>query len=652
MQPTTEAIEACFTAAGVAHGDILPGAAAVAPRRVLRRESKLGNGDATLALYFATRNEIDTSKAARMLRLAAKQGNIWANYVLACSLVTGAHGQPRDLRKAHRTFLNLYRLNNGQFPGEHGQEDFYVWAYVCMEIGMPFPDELSAELRRLHHEPKRGELQLWSYILIDALREYDKSKSVGIKRFRDTIIQSEDDWNGWEWEIESEWGEKDYPYKQDYPHDYYAFYQVGHLDLKRNLLTSTPAAYGEGFKFDRIASKLRAIANKGVHEVQYILGLLGDTADDWLGRASDGGFSLASYHLGFCRHANEPEAALRHLRRVAYQSEENLKDFPEKFEIRVKEYDDTKEIVSEEFFKEIRDKALARIHEIERQLAEQRSREQTQRDMLSYLTHTLNNTFAGRPEAARQAMRILGSELYENNAGYTAINNIASMMSTFLFAQQLVNTFKIYVADPEALRKNWETDREGDASITTVLAISLRQTLSQLVFSSNQLDTLDRLLLNKGDDAIKNTRKSFMDEMIPLDVGTANAQGVFDWVRDHIGIIHVTIDPAAELHFHSNSTRFTFFFSGFSELIFNALKYSDATQPIEITWGKSGGAYVFRSENAWSEDSVSNRQGSDKGLVFLDRLTRMLGASLEKRTDGNRFIAEIRFPENLFKEAS
>jgi hypothetical protein len=30
----------------------------------------------------------------------------------------------------------------------------------------------------------------------------------------------------------------------------------------------------------------------------------------------------------------------------------------------------------------------------------------------------------------------------------------------------------------------------------------------------------------------------------------------------------------------------------------------------------------------------------------------MLGACLDKRIEGNRFIAEIRFPENLFKESS
>ncbi len=287
-----------------------------------------------------------------------------------------------------------------------------------------------------------------------------------------------------------------------------------------------------------------------------------------------------------------------------------------------------------------------------KQVEIERAREQTQRDMLSYLTHTLNNTFSGRPQAARQAMEILGSDLYENNSGYTAINNIATMLSTFLFAQQLVNTFKLYIADPQALRNNWDMDREGEASVTTVLAIALRQTLSQLVFAGNHLSALKRLLFHKETTAIKNTRKSFMNEMIPIDVDAGNAQLVYDWVQAHLGSIRVAIDPQAELHFQGNSTRFTFFFASFSELIYNALKYSDAAHPIEVTWARSGGAYTFRCVNSWSEDSIRSKQGSDKGLVFLDRLVQMLGASLKTFVTENRFVAEISFPEHLLRASS
>jgi len=271
--------------------------------------------------------------------------------------------------------------------------------------------------------------------------------------------------------------------------------------------------------------------------------------------------------------------------------------------------------------------------------------------MLSYLTHTLNNTLSSGPESARQAMRILGSELYENNREYKAINNIASMFSTFLFAQQLLKTFKLYIAEPETLRLNWDADVEGDANIAVVLAVTLRQTLSQVVFASNHQAALQRLLPHKDTDAVKAIRRAFMDEIVPLDVDATNAGQVFDWVQDHLGVIHVNIDLAAELHFRSNSTRYTFFFSSFSELVYNALKYSDGTQPIEITWGKAGeevgDVFVFRCVNTWTEDSIQSSEGSGKGLVYLARLAEMLGATFEKRLDDHRFIAEIRFPVTL-----
>jgi signal transduction histidine kinase len=308
--------------------------------------------------------------------------------------------------------------------------------------------------------------------------------------------------------------------------------------------------------------------------------------------------------------------------------------------------------LDEDDFNQWRERTRHYLSLIEKEDTRVNEREQTQKDMLSYLTHTLNNTLSGGPEAARQAMRILGSELYENNQEYKAINNIASMFSTFLFAQQLLKTFKLYIAEPESLRQNWEADVDGDASMRMVLALTLRQTLSQVVFASNHQAALRRLLPHKESGAVKVIRKAFMDEIVPLDVDDVNAEQVFDWVREHLGIIHMSIDPAAELRFRSNSTRFTFFFSSFSELVYNALKYSDGAQPIEITWDQKNGDDVFRCANTWTNESVQGAEGSGKGLVFLARLVEMLGARFEKRIDGNRFVAEILFPNNLLKRAT
>lgn len=336
------------------------------------------------------------------------------------------------------------------------------------------------------------------------------------------------------------------------------------------------------------------------------------------------------------------------LKRVIHASHdaamESIENKPRKYVI-------GKEIFNEEHFHVLRQRATDQLHDIELEEAALVAKDRAEKDMLSYLTHTLNNTLSSGPESARQAMRILGSELYENNREYKAINNIASMFSTFLFAQQLLKTFKLYIAEPETLRLNWDADVEGDANIAVVLAVTLRQTLSQVVFASNHQAALQRLLPHKDTDAVKAIRRAFMDEIVPLDVDATNAGQVFDWVQDHLGVIHVNIDLAAELHFRSNSTRYTFFFSSFSELVYNALKYSDGTQPIEITWGKAGeevgDVFVFRCVNTWTEDSIQSSEGSGKGLVYLARLAEMLGATFEKRLDDHRFIAEIRFPVTL-----
>jgi TPR repeat protein len=413
---------------------------------------------------------------------------------------------------------------------------------------------------------------------------------------------------------------------------------------------------------------LRKLAQEGMAEAQLLLGMIliehakPDSPDHaeakaWLVEASRNGYFPAAIYLavgiynksirGSLAEAKFALAGTIYSNPVEFMQDETRLGANE-----IEHYWKYKGDLDEDDFNQWRERTRHYLSLIEKEDTRVNEREQTQKDMLSYLTHTLNNTLSGGPEAARQAMRILGSELYENNQEYKAINNIASMFSTFLFAQQLLKTFKLYIAEPESLRQNWEADVDGDASMRMVLALTLRQTLSQVVFASNHQAALRRLLPHKESGAVKVIRKAFMDEIVPLDVDDVNAEQVFDWVREHLGIIHMSIDPAAELRFRSNSTRFTFFFSSFSELVYNALKYSDGAQPIEITWDQKNGDDVFRCANTWTNESVQGAEGSGKGLVFLARLVEMLGARFEKRIDGNRFVAEILFPNNLLKRAT
>lgn len=344
----------------------------------------------------------------------------------------------------------------------------------------------------------------------------------------------------------------------------------------------------------------------------------------------------------------DPDLAQSHFDVAADHAKEALRYPPEN-------------IVQERTFQLIAEAAKQGRADAERLSAALQQREtvyQTQRDMLSFLTHTLNNTFSSRAEAGRMALEALGSDMYETVRGRNVVVSIASMLSAIVFAEQLVSTFKVYISDPEALRQNWQMDRGGDWSVTAVLAMSLRQTLAQMMFAPNHQTSLKRLLPQGVADSIKNTRKSFMDEMTPLDVSTENAQSVYRWVSEHFEVLKITIDPDAELFFGAESTRFTFFFSVFSEIIFNALKYADTVRPIEIFWGFSGDNYVFRCSNSCSETSVQNRQGSGKGLVFLKRIVDTLGAKDRKATffthleSDKRFVAEIKFSKTLVRGAA
>lgn len=412
----------------------------------------------------------------------------------------------------------------------------------------------------------------------------------------------------------------------------------------------------------KMEAVLRELAEKGVEEAALLLGLvlIGSSCDATTPDAAEGKAwleqgvrrnSLLSC-LWYARLAlsqkidAKPSEIKTALKRVVYANWEEAESEKRHAHLPRRKYED-RENWTEEFFIELQGRAALQLEDMERKEAVQLAREEAQRDMLSYLTHTLNNTLSSGPEAARQTMRILGSQMYENNRDYKAINNIAAMFSTFLFAQQLLKTFKLYIADPELLRRNWVADQTGDSSIPVVMALTLRQTLSQLVFSANHQASLQRLLPQREPGAIKAARKSFMEEIVPLDVDASNTSLVFDWVRDHLGAVRIEMDVSDGLHFNSNNTRFTFLFSSFSELVYNALKYSDGRQPTELSWQKIDGDFVFRCANTWSVESVQSSEGSGKGLLFLKRLVEMLGATLMTQNENGSFVAEIRLPEVL-----
>lgn len=285
------------------------------------------------------------------------------------------------------------------------------------------------------------------------------------------------------------------------------------------------------------------------------------------------------------------------------------------------------------------------------------AREETHKQTLSFLTHTLNNALSTAPASARQAIRILGDLYDRSSAEYKAINNIASLHATVLFVQNLLNTFKQYVSSPEEFAAAWQRDTGGDATVPLVLALALRQSISRVVFSENHQEELKRLLPNKEVEAVKEIRKAFLVDLLSIDLTPENANEVFDWVHQHFDVIHIELQPDAEVCFKSNATRYMLFFATFSELIYNALKYSDGSAPIQLRWQKSGtGDYSFTCCNSFDYGSTHGtmgrqQEGTNKGLFFIGRLMKMLpNSELQSATQEQTFTAQLRFGHENFRE--
>ncbi|WKJ90210.1 hypothetical protein QZJ86_19695 [Methylomonas montana] len=285
-----------------------------------------------------------------------------------------------------------------------------------------------------------------------------------------------------------------------------------------------------------------------------------------------------------------------------------------------------------------KEKAYRAIHEKEK-------------EMLSFFTHTMRNALATAPESLRQVIHLLGGEVYEKDTKhYQAINKIASLFSTLSLTDCLIDTFKQSISDPQEFKQSWQKDHTGEATLRLVIASSLRQSLNRIIFMSDTSE-LRKLLDNPETALIKATRKSFIEEVLPLNVDSQGVNVFYAWTLKHISAIDVSIVDCDKLNFGVNQIRFSLLFAITSELILNALKYWDGENRIQISWQLAEqGNYAFSVKNHCKANATSNLAGTHKGLAFIKRLVELLGdqAQFNCKSEDQLFIAELILNKALF----
>ena len=161
-----------------------------------------------------------------------------------------------------------------------------------------------------------------------------------------------------------------------------------------------------------------------------------------------------------------------------------------------------------------------------------------------------------------------------------------------------------------------------------------------------------RKLLNNPETAlIKATRKSFIEEVLPLNVDSQGVDVFYAWVLKHILAINVSIADCDKLNFGVNQIRFSLLFAITSELILNALKYWDGENRIQISWQLAEqDNYVFSVKNHCKANAASSLAGTHKGLAFIKRLVELLGEQTQFvcKSEDQLFIAELILNKALF----
>ena len=273
-----------------------------------------------------------------------------------------------------------------------------------------------------------------------------------------------------------------------------------------------------------------------------------------------------------------------------------------------------------------------------------------EKEMLSFFTHTMRNALSTAPESLRQAIRLLGSDDYEKNQKhYEAINEITTLFSTISLTDCLIDTFKQSIYDTEEFQRAWKNDNSGEATPQWFIAFALRQSLNRIIFMDDTTG-LRKLIHNKG-DLIKPIRKSFLEQVLPLDVNKnqRDVEEFFDWLK-LITALEVNIEKD-DVKFGTNQVKFSLMFAISSELILNSLKYWSGTGNIQINWFAEQEYYVFSIKNACKANAKSKIASTHKGIAFISRLIELLGKHAQFNCAANEqmFTAELKLHKTLLE---
>lgn len=274
---------------------------------------------------------------------------------------------------------------------------------------------------------------------------------------------------------------------------------------------------------------------------------------------------------------------------------------------------------------------------------------ETEKRLFSDLKHTLGNILSTGPTLAEKVLSFLRQvtdKNYQDKKVRSNINYAVNLVSKFRLTNNLFDTFKFYAKGTQNLRREWAKDHGGEYNSTYLFALIFKHELTHMMFSQAFISQCKRLINSEDKDSLVKFRDSFLNDVLSLDINSENAYKVLDWMRIHLPVLNISIQE--NLSLNEGGIRFNFLFICFSELIYNALKYTDCRAPVQVRWKEENDHFVFSCRNTF--DKYVPR--SKKGLYFITQLSNTLGSDFKYKIERSDFIAEFDIPKKLFSEGA
>lgn len=289
-------------------------------------------------------------------------------------------------------------------------------------------------------------------------------------------------------------------------------------------------------------------------------------------------------------------------------------------------------------FRDMRDaeEKAARQREIER------AREEEQRDMLSFLSHTLINATTGGADEVREiAGRLARLQATVDLSDEAA--RLAAETSRMAMVEGLVNVFKQYASDPKALSQMWAQDEGGKFSVLQVAALAIRQSLLRFYFSTVHENDFQRLM-PRADYA--SLAHEFMADVAVLDMNLVDdVQRLLQWIQARLPFLQLDMEGLASMQLKQGGARAIVVFSLVGEFLANALKYAAANSPIMLTVVAESDGLRIACSNTLVSGLPPPVLGGRTGLAFVRKVCELIGAKFDEPAVANdSFILNVLLP--------